>query len=399
MIWVEVETRAMHIGFDARLVYYQQAGIGQYIINLLSAFAELEEQRPAAARDRITIFQRGGDELPLAEGEAQTRYNLRTPSHHRFEQPALAWEIGRYHLGHRLDVLHSPDFIQPIWLARLTNLPTVVTIHDLAFLRLAHLTLLTTEAKRYYGQVRAAARTARRIIAVSASTKRDIVELLGVDEAKVTVVHEAANPLFHPVSRQEIRRYITVNLAEKVGEARGFILFVSTIEPRKNLPLLLQAYAALRDSKRTALPNLVVAGREGWLYDEVYDLVRKLGLKEQVIFTGSATAQELLYLYNQAALLACPSFYEGFGLPALEALACGLPVVAANTSSLPEVVGDAGLLLDPHSPNAWTEAMARLLDDDKLRAEMRAKGLQQARQFSWARAAEETLAVYHEATG
>lgn len=388
----------MHIGFDARLVYYQQAGIGQYIINLLSALAELEDARPATERDRITIFQRSGDELPLAEGETQTRYNLRTPSHHRFEQPALAWEMGRYHLAHRLDVLHSPDFIPPLWLARF-GLPTVVTIHDLAFLRLAHLTLLTAEAKRYYGQVKSAAHTARRIIAVSESTKHDVVELLGVDEAKVAVVHEAANPLFHPVSRQEIRRYITVNLAEKVGEARGFILFVSTIEPRKNLTLLIEAYAMLRDAKRTALPNLVVAGREGWLYDEVYELVRKLGLKEQVIFTGGVTNQELLYLYNQAAMLACPSLYEGFGLPALEAMACGLPVIAANSSSLPEVVADAGLLLDPHDPDAWTAAMARLLDDDKLRVEMRSKGLAQSRHFSWQRAAEETLAVYHAAAG
>ncbi len=127
--------------------------------------------------------------------------------------------------------------------------------------------------------------------------------------------------------------------------------------------------------------------------------MRKLGLKEQVIFTGGVTAQELLYLYNQAAMLACPSLYEGFGLPALEALSCGLPVLAANTSSLPELVGDAGLLLDPHNPDAWTEAMARLLDDDKLRATMRTKGLQQARQFSWQRAAEETLTVYREAAG
>ncbi len=381
----------MRIGFDARLVYYQQAGIGQYIINLLAALTELEQERAAPERNQYVIFQRGRDELPLVTESFQQRVNLRTPAHHRFEQPALSLELARF-AG--LDVLHSPDFIPPLWLARLRRPASVVTMHDLAFLRLPHLSLLTGESKGYYGQVQAAARAARRVIAVSESTRRDIIELLGVDERKVAVVYEAANALYHPVGRQELRRHLTISLREKIGDQRGFILFVSTIEPRKNIPTLLQAYAILRDTVGEGLPNLVLAGRKGWLFDEVFEQVRKLGLREQVIFTGAVTAQELLYLYNQAVLLASPSFYEGFGLPVLEAMSCGLPVVAANSSSLPEVAGAAAILVAPSDVEGWAAAMRRLLEDETLRRDLREKGLQQARTFSWRRAAAETLVVY-----
>jgi glycosyltransferase involved in cell wall biosynthesis len=180
------------------------------------------------------------------------------------------------------------------------------------------------------------------------------------------------------------------------GVPDEFILFVSTIEPRKNVGGLLRAYRRLRDDyKLTA--GLVLAGAVGWLADQVFEDVEQLGLKEYVTFLGRVENGNLVYLYNVARCLAHPAHYEGFGLTPLEAMACGTPVVASNVSSVPEVVGDAALLVDPNSDEALAVALQRLLTNETLAASLREKGLARARTFSWERAAEHTLAVYHRA--
>jgi glycosyltransferase involved in cell wall biosynthesis len=180
---------------------------------------------------------------------------------------------------------------------------------------------------------------------------------------------------------------------EKFGITGQFILFVSTIEPRKNLPTLLAAYSRLRDAYKSNA-RLVVAGHKGWLTEEVDQAIEKYKLADQVCFLGSVPNQELAYLYNAARVFALPSFYEGFGLTPLEAMATGTPVVVSNVSSLPEVVGDAGILIDPNDVEAWTVALHRVLTEDALYAEMSEKGLKRSQKFSWDRAARETLQVY-----
>jgi glycosyltransferase involved in cell wall biosynthesis len=170
-------------------------------------------------------------------------------------------------------------------------------------------------------------------------------------------------------------------------------LFVSTVEPRKNLPTLLRAFRRLRDNYKTDAV-LAIAGRRGWLFQEVDKVVAELNLGESVRFLGGVPNEELVYLYNAAKLFVLPSHYEGFGLPPLEAMACGTPVIVSNVSSLPEVVGDAGMLIDPADVEGLTVAMWRALTDDALRREMREKGLRRAQIFSWERTARETLAVY-----
>lgn len=366
----------MRIGIDARLVFYNRAGIGQYILQLIDALANLDFKG-----DKFILLQSRKDKsLIMPDNHRFQRRSLWTPSHNRFEQQALSFEVSR--LG--LDLLHSPDFIPPFK----RNCRSVITIHDLAFLLYPH--FLTKESARYYGQIDQAWRKTDHVIAVSEATKRDSIKMLGVPEKKITVIHEAANPIYRPVPAEEAQQRVR----EKYKIDQDFILFVSTIEPRKNLPGLLQAYRRLRDEyKREEL--LVLAGSKGWLWEEVYETVDNLDLTREVLFLGRVPSADLVYLYNAARFLVHPSFYEGFGLTPLEAMTCGTPVIVSNTSSLPEVVGDAAVLIDPHDIDGLTVAMWRVLTEQELRKELRCKGLKRAKQFSWEQAAEKTLEVYH----
>ncbi len=212
--------------------------------------------------------------------------------------------------------------------------------------------------------------------------------MLAVPKDKITVVHLAADPMFRPLSPDYAR-----SVAARYDLRPGFLLCVGTLEPRKNVPGLLQAYRMLLDAQVTSAP-LVIVGGKGWLYHEIFERITVLRLTEHVRFLHNVPDEDLPGLYNAAALLTTPSFYEGFGLPALEAMACGTPVVVSNRSSLPEVVGEAGLLTDPDDPTAIADELARVLTDASLRERLRAKGLAQAARFSWERAARETLVVY-----
>lgn len=364
----------MRIGIDARLVYYSQAGIGQYIMRLVEAMAQL---RPPDTE--FLLLQSRKDKTQLVANHRFSRVSLWTPSHHWLEQQALRVEVSPL----RLDLLHSPDFIPPFR----RNCKSVITVHDLAFLLYPH--FLTKEAARYYSQIDQAVRSTDHIIAVSQATKQDTIKQLGVPANKITVIHEAPHPIHRPLDKNTACQHVS----KKFGLDAGFILFVSTLEPRKNLPGLLHAYRLLRDNyKRKEL--LVLAGSPGWLTEEVYAAVERLDLAEHVVFLGRVTTPDLLYLYNVARVLVHPSFYEGFGLPPLEAMTCGTPTIVSNVSSLPEVVGDAALMVDPHDVEELAVAMWRVLTDEDLRADLCTKGLKRAASFSWKRAAAETMEVY-----
>ena len=369
----------MRIGIDARLVYYSHAGIGQYILRLVEALARID-----ISGDQLVLLQSRKDHTPLDHDRQFSRVSLWTPSHHRLEQVSMRFEISRLHL----DLLHSPDFIPPFW----RNCRSVITVHDLAFLLYPH--FLTNEAARYYGQIDQAVRHTDHIIAVSESTRRDTINLLGVPERKITVIYEGANPIYCPMDKEVARRHVQ----DMYGLGEPYILFVSTIEPRKNLPGLLQAFRKLRDDYKRP-ETLVLAGGRGWLSEEVYDTIDRLNLNEHVRLLGRVPSEHLVYLYNAAQTLVHPSFYEGFGLPPLEAMHCGTPTIVSNVSALPEVVGDAALLVDPNDIDGLTVAMWRVLTDDQLRASLVEKGLKRAQTFSLERAAQQTLEVYHRVAG
>ncbi len=363
----------MRVGIDARLVFYHQAGIGQYILRLTQALAQLDHE------NQFILFTSRKDKTPFVEQSNFKCQKLWTPSHHRFEPTALSLELAPF----RLAVLHSPDFIPP---ARL-RAKSVITVHDLAFLLFPD--FLTRPSARYYSRVDIAARKADHIIAVSESTKRDTIRLLGVPPEKITVIPEAAHPIFTPITNEDALERVRA----RYKLPRDFILFVGTIEPRKNVSGLIRALRRLRDNYKTDAV-VAIAGHRGWLVEEVDQTLAETNLGNAVRFLGGIPNEELVYLYNAAKLFAFPSRYEGFGLPPLEAMACGTPVVASNVSSLPEVVGDAALLVNPEDVDGLAVAMWRALSDETLRRELRAKGLKRAQTFSWERAARATLNVY-----
>lgn len=363
----------MRIGIDARLVHYRQAGISRYTTQLIEALANLDIE------DELIVLQSIKSRQDLVKNGRFAIRRLFTPSHHTLEQTILPLELARF----RLDVLHSPDFIPPFR----AKVRSVITIHDLVFLLYPQ--FLTKPAAAYYGQIDQAVRRADAIIAVSHSTKRDVMQLLGVPDHKITVIHEAASPVFRPLRSEDLARRVR----ERFGIRGEFLLFVSTIEPRKNVPTLLRAFRQLLDSYRPEV-QLVLAGEKGWLYEEVFDLAERLGLQDQILFLGRVTTEELVWLYNTAQALVAPSIYEGFGLTPLEAMACGTPVVVSDVPSMREVVADAGISVDPTDVDDLAVGMWRVLSDEGLRKTLIEKGLKRAELFSWEKAARETLAVY-----
>lgn len=367
----------MRIGIDARLMYYQPAGISRYTWHLLHALADLNPN------DEFLVFQHHKHRLPLISQPNFRRSTLYTPAHHRMEQWVLPLEL----LRHSLDLLHSTDFIPPLR----SSVPAVITVHDLAFLHWPH--FLTTDSAAYYGQIDRAVKHAHHVIVPSESTKKDLIRQLGAPDDKVSVIYEAADPIFQPLPLLSTRREVQAEF--KVPES--YILFVGTIEPRKNVNGLLHAFRHLRDKYNVANTGLVIAGGHGWLYEETMETVDRLGLQESTFFLGRVPDDKLRKLYVGARCHVHAAHYEGFGLPPLEAMACGTPTVVSNISSLPEVVGDAALLVDPNSAEEIAVAIHRLLNDDDLHAEMRAKGLQRARCFSWELAARHTMEVYRKA--
>jgi glycosyltransferase involved in cell wall biosynthesis len=382
---------AIRIGFDARLVYYRQAGIGQYILHLVQGLArvvkssnsgrpgpdEMQSQRPP--RYNLWVFRsRKAPPLDLPSWVDQAK--LWTPSHHRFESRALVAELASKHLA----LLHSPDFIPPFG----GRFRSVITVHDLNFIHFPQ--FLTPSSARYYGQIHRAVQRADHILTDSNWTRADVLNLLDVPAERVTTVHLAADPVYRPITdRQEVRRAV-----HSYGLPAEFIIFVGTLEPRKNVPALLKALRQLHD--RGYGVDLAIVGRKGWLYEEIFATVAALRLSDHVHFLRDVPNDDLARLYNAAQCLTLPSHYEGFGLPPLEAMACGTPVVVSNRSSLPEVVGEAGLLIDPDRPEDLATAIGRILDDSSLRASLRQRGLIRASEFSWARAARETMDVYEQ---
>lgn len=374
----------MDIALNAHLLSfgssYRGAGISRYMRQLLRHLRELDGD------DRYIVFL-GDRRLPpelAARASFQPRVS-RLPT----ANPALriVWEqvVQPLELRRRgVDLLHSLGYVQPL----LCPARTVLTIHDLSFLRYPE---AFNAANRLYLRLFTglSVRRANRVIAVSESTKHDLVRLLGADPAKVAVVYHGVEEQFRCCADRPIAAF-----RERLGLPEHFILYCGTLEPRKNVALLVAAFAQLR--RETALPHkLVLAGAKGWRYEGIFAAVDQYGLREEVLFPGYLPSDVQPLWYNAADVFVYPSLYEGFGFPPLEAMACGTPVIASNCSSLPEVVGDAGLLVDPRDSAALAAALEHVLTDAAMRQHLVATGLARAKRFSWLRATQETIEVYH----
>jgi glycosyltransferase involved in cell wall biosynthesis len=285
-----------------------------------------------------------------------------------------------------IDLLHMPANIMPVF----SPCPTVVSIQDtLPVTAPQHFTFWWSHYARIFMPL--SARRAALILTNSEASKQDIVRYFRVPPEKVIVTYLAASPRFRPVSEAEIAA------VKQKYRLDSFILSVCTLEPRKNMNRLVQAFALLR---RAGVDyQLIHVGAKGWLYNDSLAEVQRLGVGEAVRFLGHVPVDDLVKLYNAASVFVYPSLYEGFGIPLLEAMGCGCPVVTSNGSSLPEVAGEAGILVDPHDVGQLAAAIRHVLDDPVLAAEMRQKGFTRARLFSWERCAGETLDAYRQVLG
>ncbi len=383
MLQSAVAGRTRRIGLNAHLLNlsgnYRSAGINWYIYHLLG---ELTRQASPSEFD-FTVFL-GDSRAREHFGELHVECS-RWPTY----RPVLriAWEQLVLPFALRksgAELFHAMAFAGPL----VNTLPWIVTIYDTSFERYPE---SFNAANRTYlnWAVRHAVRHANRVIAISESTKRDLVAHYRLSPDRVSVVYGGTDAAFSPAPGKQYMEDLRTRreLPEKM------ILHVGTIEPRKNIAQLVRAFARARRSAH--LPHcLVLIGARGWKHAEVDAAIEEEQVSDVVHFAGYVPADELPDWFRAADLFVYPSRYEGFGLPPLEAMACGTPVVASNSSSLPEVVGDAGLLVWPDDVNGLAEAIVRVLKTPVLRDEMRERGLAQAAKFSWARTARETLDVY-----
>ena len=366
------------VAVDARLVGYA-AGIARYAVLLAEALARLD-----GPEKYLVLRGRRGRLIPIdAPGATQRR--AWTPPHHRLERFTLPVDI--LAKPPWPDLLHSLDHVAPAW----GPWRSVVTLHDLAFL--LYPATHTAASRAYYAATGESVRRAERVIAVSQRTASDAVRLLGVDPSRIRVVHEAAAPGFAPRSRDDLPR-LAVRLGFDADPGRPYVLFVGTLEPRKNLPLLFEAFGILR---RRIDAQLLIVGARGWLDEPIFAAHARSGVGDAAHFVGTLGEEDLAVLYSHAGVLVLPSLYEGFGLPVLEAMACGAPVVSSNAGPLPEVAGDAAILLKPEDPHAWAAAMLEVLASQRLADDLRARGFARTQMFSWDRTALATRDVYREA--
>jgi glycosyltransferase involved in cell wall biosynthesis len=378
----------MRIGIDCRTILNPKAGnragiahYTYYLVKALLAYDKLDEfvlLLDHSAREIVKEFLEPNSTV-LFFSFSQYRKYLPFVYSHLFS----ALNVRKQ----KLDVFHSPANVVPLGYRG----PFTVTVHDLAIYR--HPDLFPSKqgfSVKYL--VPKTVDRADRIIAVSESTKKDVQEFFEVPEDKISVVYEGVlSERYETRSKAEIS-----SLRSRFGISGDYLLFVGTLEPRKNLIRLLEAFYLFLE-RRPDLKDtiqLVITGGKGWLYDSIFEEVESRKLGNRVIFTGYLATEELTSLYTNALASIYPSLYEGFGLPVLEAMSAGLPVITSNTSSMPEVAGSAALLVDPLDTEGLSRSLEKVIDDKDLRSELSRKGRRQAKLFSWQRAAEETLKVY-----
>lgn len=374
----------MRIGFDATPAVRQGGGIGRYTRELLQALYSTDTE------SHYRLFFASPSPLP---------HPLPSPLPSNFHARQLPFDdVWLARVWHRaqlplpvelitgsIDLFHSPDFTLPP-VRRGTR--TLLTVHDLSFIRDPASALPVL--RQYLNAVvpRSVAR-ADHVLADSQATRADLMELYHTPSEKISVLYSGVNSVFRPIT--DPQRLATVRAKYQLGET-PFILAVGTLQPRKNYVRLIQAFSALRPSRESV--RLVIAGGRGWLYDSIFAEVERLKLQGRVVIPGFVEDADLPALYSAARVLAYPSLYEGFGLPMLEAMACGTPVVTSTASCLPEVAGGAALCVPPTDVDALTQALDQVVNDEAVRTELIGQGLARAQEFTWEKAARELVQTY-----
>lgn len=367
----------MKIGIDATVLQGKDAGSLRYFEQLLTGLAEFGSMNDYV----VLVNQRLSSSVALPRSDNLLWREVSIP---RLLPPALGQQLLLpWKALEELKLLHSPVFVPPL----LFDGRTVMTVFDLT-------SELYSQTMKWTGRLwwkllrRRGIEKANRIIALSQSTKKDLQKYYGITENKVKVVYPCTRRIFKPILSPR-------DIAVKYGLPEKYILFVGTLERRKNIANLIRAYARARQTGKLE-HKLILCGKRGWLYDDIFRTIVKLELQQQVILLGYVSDEDLPGLYSAADLFAYISFYEGFGLPVLEAMACGTPILCSNTSSLPEVVGEASVMVSPNNVDQIASEMVKILTNRDLANFLVEKGLERAKSFSIERFIRQTLDVYSE---
>lgn len=356
----------MKIAIDIQTTLGQPTGFGFYVSNLVENLKKVD----------------GKHEYFLARPQSEVDFS--TPQRFVWDQfrfPGIASRAS-------CDLLHQPCFSAPF----IFGGAVVVTIHDIISILFPQ--NIPFASRMFYSKwMPFSYSKARQIISISESTKRDIVRVLKIPSRNITVIHNGYDArLESRVSSSELAR-----VAKKYNLPRDYLLHIGTLEPRKNLGFLIDAFHEVIKDKKNSNLNLVITGKKGWYYNGLFEKVEKFDLGDRVVFTGYIDEADKKAIYQGARIFTFPSLYEGFGLPPLEAMASGIPVISSNTSSMPEVLGDAGILISPKNKSAWVEAITKVNNNEKFYNEMKKKNEEQIQKFDWGVTARRTVEVYEKA--
>jgi len=381
----------MRIGIDISTVlnHGQDIGAGRYIINLVRNLLKIDKKNTYVFTGRYVTDKY----LEIINGirSTCTDNKIEFKLYKTTQKKLNLWNRLRFPpielMGFKADLLHCPDYLIPPTLNKII----ILTIHDLAFIRFPQFNF-DWFIKKYTKEVERNARLAKIIVADSKSTKDDIIKFFKIDPAKVKVVYLASDSRFKKLANQEKDKEVL----KKYGIDKKYILSVGTIEPRKNYSTLIKAFNYIKHNNNNFNCKLVIVGRTGWKSEATYR-ERELSLyKDDILFIGRVSDKELVQIYNQAEIFVYPSLFEGFGLPPMEAMSCGLPVIASDSSSLKEVVGDAGILVPSEDYREISKQISYILKNEKITEELKEKSLKQAQKFSWEKTARKTLNIYNE---
>ena len=374
----------MRIGIDITSAITQGGGIGRYtreLVHALTAVDQANEYRFFSANIKAespvqnSIPQ--GENCSYHPAPLNERWLYRVWYRAQLPIP-VQWVVGK------LDLFHSPDFVLP---PTSGNIPTLLTVHDISFAFFPD--VYPEKLVSYLNQVvPRSVKKATHILADSQATKDDLIEVWNTPSDKITVLYSGADERFQPVT--DAAKITAVRQKYNLGDT-PYILSVGTVQPRKNYQMLIRAFAPIA---KTHPHNLIISGGKGWLYDEMMAEIERQGLNGRVHFIGFVDDADLPTLYSDATLYVMPSIYEGFGIPVLEAMGCGVPVISSNASSLPEVAGDTAVLIPPDDQAAWTTAIQELLDNPAKRDTLKKGGFAQAQTFSWQKSAQQLIGIY-----
>ena len=370
----------MKIGIISERLNRPLTGVGNYTYYLIKELSKIYDKRD------VYLINYMDDEIFTDVNKITIKAPFKNISKNSYYFWHIYLQLKFKKNNFNLDIIHSPE--NASLFVKLKHQKKIITVLDIIAYQFPESVTLITRL-RYKLLLSRTLKTADKIITISNSTKKDLISYFNVPEEKIKVILLAADEKFKILNNEKINE-----VKQKYNLNFPFILYVGNLAKHKNIPMLIEAFYKIK--KKGIQNKLVIAGEKGWKYKEIFETIDKLNLQNDVIFTGYVLDEDLPALYNAADLFVYPSLYEGFGLPPLESMACGTPVITSNTSSLPEVVGDAGIMVDPYDVDRLADAMHKVLSNDGLREDKIKKGLERAKMFSWDKTARETLEVYEE---